>query len=457
MTERLRTATVHTVDSSPAFSGTNGNGYLPVETAHPSKGLNYSILLWRNRRMLGRVTAIGATLTLMIAFLIPNSYESSTRLMAPDMHGGGSEIAMVAGLLAKAGGGAGGLTSSLLGGMNNAGALFVGVLHSRTIADDLVNKFDLRKVYWVKQEKDARDKLAERTDISEDKKSGIITIAVSDHSPQRATEMALAYVDELNALLAQVNTSSAHRERVFLEDRLKIVRQELDVAAKQLGEFSSKNAAIDPRDQGKAMMEAAVSLQSELIASETELRGLQEIYTDNNVRVRSLKARISELSHQVEKLRGPESEQTASTGETAEEALYPSFRKLPTLGVTYADLYREVKLREAVFEILTQQYEMAKVAEAKEIPSVKVMDPADFPEKKSGPHRSLILLLGVLGSLAFGSAFVIGRSAWEQADPQDPRKQFAMEMWKDTQPAYFQLQNRLNTITSKLHKDPKQS
>src|SRR4029077_3426441 len=110
---------------------------------------------------------------------------------------------------------------------------------------------------------------------------------------------------------------------------------------------------------------------------------------------------------------------------------YPSFRSLPALGVTYADLYREVKLREVVFETLTQQYEMAKIAEAKEIPSVKVLDPANLPEKKSGPHRLVITVLGALFSLALGTVFVMGRAAWAQVDPDDPRKKFTAEVWDD--------------------------
>jgi capsule polysaccharide export protein KpsE/RkpR len=399
---------------------------------------------------------VGGLLTLLISWLIPNRYESSTRLMSPDMKASASE-ALMAGLLGRTSGGGGGggglvgLGANLLGGLDNTGAMFIGVLNSRSVADSLVKRFDLKKVYRDRWDKDAREDLADRTNITQDRKSEIITISVQDRDPARAATLATAYVDELNRLLAQVNTSSAHRERVFIEERLKVVRQELDTASKQLADFSTKTTTLDLKEQGKAMVGAVATLQGELIAYETQLSGLQQIYTANNVRVRSLQARVNELRHQLEQVRGSgvEPQPGAAEGDEA----YPSFRRLPALGVTYADLYREVKIREAVFETLTQQYEMAKISEAKEIPSVKVLDPANLPEKKSSPHRLLITVLGVIASFAFGAVFVIGRATWKQVDPDDPRKMFAAEVWGDTRPARAEFKDRAQKIRIKLRRN----
>lgn len=411
--------------------------------------VNGAVLLWRERTLLWRVTAVGGLLTLLIALLVPNRYESSTRLMSPDMRGSASE-ALMTGILARAGGGLAGLSANLLG-VDNTGAVFIGVLRSRSVADNLVKRFDLKKVYRDRKDQDAREDLADRTDISDDRKSGIITISVEDRDPRRAADLATAYVDELNRLLVDVNTSSAHRERVFIEERLKVVKAELDIAAKELSDFSTKNTAIDPKEQGKAMVGAVVTLQGELIANETQLRGLQQIYSDNNVRVRSLKARISELRHQLEQLRGTDAEQAA--GAEGGNNSYPSFRKLPALGVTYADLSREVKLREVVFETLTQQYEMAKIAEAKEIPSVKVLDPANLPEKKSGPPRLIVTSFGIFFSLALGAVWIVGNAVWKQIDPDDPRRRLASEILGDTRPAYSRLQSRLFQMRSKFSRN----
>lgn len=448
-----------TGQSNTMISETEPYVELPSRVPHPpgaeqSALVNCAALLWRDRSRLARVTAVGGLLTLVIALLIPNRYESSTRLMSPDMKGNASE-ALMAGMLGRTtgsgtGGGLVGLGANLLG-LDNTGAMFVGVLNSRSVADSLVKGFSLKKVYHDRWDKDAREDLADRTNISQDRKSEIITISVEDRDPARAAALATAYVDELNRLLAQVNTSSAHRERVFIEQRLKVVRQELDTAAKQLSDFSTKTTTLDLKEQSKAMVGAVASLQGELIAYETQLSGLRQIYTANNVRVRSLQARVNELRHQLEQVRGSGVQPPPGAAEGDEEI--PTFRRLPALGVTYSDLYREVKIREAVFETLTQQYEMAKISEAKEIPSVKVLDPANLPEKKSGPPRLLITALGVTLWFAFGAIFVIGKATWKQVETDDPRKVLANEVWVDAMPAYFRWQSRMRQMRNKFSRN----
>src|SRR5439155_1386233 len=219
--------------------------------------------------------------------------------------------------------------------------------------------------------------------------------------------MAQAYVEELNGLVAELSTSSARRERIFLEGRLQAVSQDLEAAEKEFSEFASKNTAIDIKEQGKAMVEGAAILQGQLIAAQSELEGLRQIYTDNNVRVRSVRARIDELKHQLEKMGGKGENPSADSGQeqdspAQQDSLYPSIRKLPLLGVTYADLYRRTRVQEAVFESLTKEYELAKVQEVKEIPTVKVLDSPNIPERKSFPPRLLIMFLGTV--FAFGLA-----------------------------------------------------
>jgi uncharacterized protein involved in exopolysaccharide biosynthesis len=192
------------------------------------------------------------------------------------------------------------------------------------------------------------------------------------------------------------------------------------------------------------MVEAAATLQGQLIAAESELEGLRQIYTDNNVRVRSVRARIAELKHQLEKLGGKGEDESAG-GVQQQDALYPSIRRLPILGVTYADLYRRTRVQEAVFETLTKEYEMAKVQEVKEVPVVKVLDYPNIPEKKSFPPRTLILFLGMTLSLAAATTWVFGKTAWDKADSNDTRKQFAQEVFttvKASLPRFSQNGNR---------------
>ena len=398
----------------------------PIEEATSAKVFERLRLLWDERRAVGRVMLAGLVLGILVAFLLPKRYQSTVQLMPPEPPS--SSATMLAALSAKAGSGIGAMTGGLLGG-NSTGALFVGVLRSRTLEDRLVQRFDLRKVYGERLEEDARTKLANDTGVSEDHKSGIISISVVDHDPVRAAALAQAHVEELNRLVSELSTSAAHRERVFLEERLKAVKQELDQAAGEFSQFASKNTAINIPEQGKAMVEAAALLQGQLIAAESELKGLAEIYTANNVRVRSVQARVSELRRQLEKLEGDSV--SAKTGTSPlEHSDYPTIRELPLLGVTYADLLRRTKIQEAVYETLTQQYELAKVQEAKETPSVKVLDMASIPEKKSYPPRlAIIFLCGCFG-LAGGVGWVLAHAGWEQISPVDPGKVLAGDVFR---------------------------
>jgi len=350
-----------------------------------------------------------------------------------------SGMAMMAAMAAKGGGGLAGVAGDLLG-LKSSGALFIGVLRSQTSQERLIEQFDLKKVYGARLVMDARARLDENTSISEDKKSGIITISVTDHSPQRAAALAGAYVDQLNSLVSELSTSSAHRERVFLEDRLKVAKQDLDEASNQLAQFSSKNNTLDIQQEGKAMLDAAGTIAGEMIAAQSQLEGLRQIYTDNNSRVRSLNARVGELRRQLEKLGGTQGNgatgTSASTDQPSDPSAakaggglpYPTIKSLPLLGAKYADFYRRAKIQETVYELLTEQYELAKVQEAKETPSVKVLDPARIPERKSFPPRLVIMFLGTFLAFAMSVVWVLGSGRWEEADPQDPRKVFMHEV-----------------------------
>jgi capsule polysaccharide export protein KpsE/RkpR len=382
-------------------------------------------LLWNERGFLFRAVCIGIVLAVVIAFLLPKRYTSTTRLMPPD-HGTGTGMEMLAALAGKGGPSLGALGGQLLG-MKTTGDLFVGILQSRTVKDDLISKFDLKKVYGTNRIENAREILARQTDISQDRKSGITTIEVSDRSPQRAADLAQQYVVELNHVVTGLNTSSAHKERVFLQERLDEVKQGLESAEKDFSQFASKNTALDIQEEGKAMLQAGAALEGQLIATQTELEGLRQLYTDNNIRVRATQARLNELRRQLRKISG---NPDAATGKEADDpsAPYPSMRKLPLLGVNYADLYRRMKVQEVVFDMLTQQYELARVEEAKETPSVQVLDPADVPEQKSYPQRWIVVLAGLLMSLTLGVVWVLGSYRWREMDSMDPRKVLADEV-----------------------------
>ena len=401
-----------------------GNGTGVVPEASPGHAL--ARLLWTRRRFLFHAGIAGLLAGTLIAFLTPKEYRSSASLMPPDTSAG-SPMTTLTTMASMSGASSEALD---LLPLKSTGAIFLGILRSRTVQDRLVDRLNLQTVYRARLRVDARSKLQENTEITEDRRAGIITVTVTDRDPKRAAAMARAYVEELDRLVAELNTSAAHRERVFVEGQLREVKQDLDDASRQLSEFSSKNATLDIKDQGRAMVEAAATLQGQLIASESELRGLQQIYTDENVRVRAAKARIGELRAQLQKLGGTASNSDPDANQE-EKSLYPSLRRLPLLGYTYEDLYRRTKIQETAYEMLTKQYELAKVEEAKEVPSVRVLDAPEVPERKTAPKRLIIMLVSAFLASALAAAWTVGQARWMEADPHDPTKVLLQEMFAE--------------------------
>jgi uncharacterized protein involved in exopolysaccharide biosynthesis len=391
---------------------------------------SYGWLLWERRRLFYVVAVRALILGTLIAFLIRPKYESTANIMPPEQGDRGALLSLLAGRVGGGGSDAAGL-ASLAGnvlGVSSTGALFVELAQSRTVEDRIIDRFGLQKVYGARYRQDARKMLEQLTAIGQDRKSGVISIQVTDTSPQRARDVAQAYVEELDRLLSAVSTSSARRERIFIEQRLTSVKSDLDDAEKRFSAFASKNTALDIKEQAKAEVGAAAVLQGQLIAAESELQGLQQIYTPSNVRVRSLRARVDELHSQLQRIAGTDASLASDNADSSRDS-YPSIRRLPLLGVEWADLYRKTKIQETVYELLNQQYELTRIQEAKEIPTIRVIDPANLPEKKSWPPRLLIIIAITASALFVTTIWIVGSSHWENIDRRSPGKIFVMHVW----------------------------
>ena len=385
--------------------------------------LRNTTLLWDHRRRLVRVAAVALVVSALIAFSIPKRYESVARLMPPEQPSSGA--AMLAALAGHSLGGLAGFgnLAGLLGGRTSS-ALFIDLLRSRTISDHIIDRFNLQHVYRKRYRIDTVKYLAHHTTVVDDKKSGVITLTFSDTDRERAQAIAQTYLDELNSMVTRANTSSAHREREFIEKRLVNVQAELQTAEKDLSQFSSSNVTFDIKEQTHAMVDAGARLQGELIVAESELDSLQQIYGEGNVRVRAARARIGVLKAELSKMSGSSSDQPS--GESSE--LYPSLRQIPKLAVPYSDLYRRVKIQETVFELLSQQYEMSRIEEAKDTPVVAVIDQPLVAEKKSFPPRLLIILIVTALAVMATSFSIVLSAMWQQVSSSDPRKELAREM-----------------------------
>jgi uncharacterized protein involved in exopolysaccharide biosynthesis len=218
------------------------------------------------------------------------------------------------------------------------------------------------------------------------------------------------------------STSAARRERIFLEARLKEIKKDLDDSANAFSAFSTKNRTLDIPSQGRALVDSEFRLQEQMASARSELAALQQRYSEDNVSVRAMRARIAEIQREIDKMRGADKGPSLNVSDSA----YPSGSELPALGVTYSDLQRRLHEEEVLWDALTSQYEEAKVQEAKEIPSVRVLDAANMPQRRSGSSRKAILMVGTMLSLFAAFIFVRAVTFWEGLGALDERRKLVM-------------------------------
>lgn len=377
---------------------------------------------WQKRRLVFTILAIGISISVVRALLEHNRYTSTTTIMPPD---NSSPYANLMSMLSSSGGAAG-LGSEMLG-LETPGDLFVNILESRSVEDGVIAQCDLARYFDARNLADARKELNGDTNVEQDRKSGMIEVSVTLGDPALAAKVADSYVVELNHVLNESSSSSARRERIFLEGRLKTIKEQLDETSKALSQFSSKSGAIDIQTQARSMVDAGLRLQAELISGRSQLAGLRQTYSADNPRVRAVEARNAELQRQINAM-GGRSIRNATADQDSDVSSYPTVSELPTLGLTYYDLERKVQVEEALWEALTRQYEVAKVQEAERTPAARVLDVANVPDRKSGPSRRLEVIIGTLISLVLACVLVVALTVWEEMDAEEEPKKLILEV-----------------------------
>lgn len=370
------------------------------------------------KRLCTILASTGAVLVLAIAAvsLMPNQYVSVASIMPLDQQtfSNHSYLNSMIGIGAS---GLGSASSLLTGSQQNATETLKTVAASNTVRDAIINQFALQQVYHTANYTKTRNALGRHVTIENDKASGVITLAVRDQDKSRAQKMAAAYINELNKMVYTLNSSSARRERIFLEQRLKSVRDDIDKASSQLSEFSSHNLTLDPQIQAQQVFASVTKIQAEIVASQTELAELRTRFTDDNPQIQTLRARIAELQNRLQKERSAKAKPVAAEDT---DQTYPSMRQLPYLGVKYGELYQQLFMRKTLYEALTKQYELAKIQEAKEIPSLSVLDEPAVPELKSGPHRTMLVVSATLLGFLLSLSVITLRAYWSLTNNRHP-------------------------------------
>lgn len=349
----------------------------------------YIAIIFKHKRFIGIVVAAALLLSIIISFLIPKMYRATTLILPPrDTSPGlaslfsGSDDSLI------------GLAGTLTSGQTPA-ALYVGIMKSRSVAESLERKFELKKVYGLQFSEDVHARLANRSVIDISKKDQLISVSVMDRDPRRAADMANAYVEILSRINGRLNSTQGKRKRVFLEGRLKEVRADLEKAEMALKAFQEKYQLVAIDEQARIAIEGAAELQGQIATAQTELKVLKKFGTDKQIEAVMLKARIEELRKQLKSI---EKGERQATGDESLNFYLP-FNTLPRLGMELMRLKREAKVQEKLFELLTTQYEMARIEEAKDVDAVQVLDEAVTPEKKASPNRRMIVLSSVVIAL----------------------------------------------------------
>jgi tyrosine-protein kinase Etk/Wzc len=335
-----------------------------------------------HKRLLLILTFFGVALTAAVALLLPSKYTGTALIMPPQQSS--SMATAMAGALSP--------LASLAGRdlmMRTQADLYMGILRSRTIADALIAEFDLRTLYRAKTLTAARKALGNKTSLHSGK-DNLIEIAVEDREPKRAADIANAYVDELCTQNSRLAVTAAAQRRLFFEGQVAKEKEALSRAEAALKESQTRTGILAATGQVDAVIGAITQLRAEIAVREVSLQRLQLGATPENPEIVRQTAEIAALRAQLEKLQ-------SGSAQRAGDPVIPT-SSVPEASLDYLRALRDLKYHEALFELLSQQYEAARIDEAKEGSIIQVVDRAVPPDKASWPPRLLLLILGIAAS-----------------------------------------------------------
>ena len=346
--------------------------------------------LSRRWRLILGITAVSTVIAVVVSLLLPVYYKAETRILPPQDKGSNLAAQLMGqagGLIALAGGAA---------GVKSQGELFVAMTKSRTVLDRMVDRFDLMKLYKGKYREDARKNLVGVLKVLEDKKSGIISLTVEDRDPKRAADMANAFIEELKSLAGGLAISEAGQRRMFFEDQLRESKVSLVRAEEEIKDFQQRTGMFQVDAQARAIIEGIGRLRAGIAVKEVEAKVLRSYATAQNPDLQRIEEEIRALRIELEKVE-------TSKGSGVDPLM--SSGRVPEVGTEYLRKFRQLKYNETLFELLSKQFELAKLDEARDAVVIQVIDRAVPPERKAGPRRAQIVLLAMVTAL-FLSAFI---------------------------------------------------
>ncbi len=356
----------------------------PASAMTRSGGINVldsMIVLAKHKKLLiglPLLVAIGAT---VISLALPKVYQASTKLLPPQQSQSGASA-----LLAQLGGAAG--LAAGMAGVKSTSDLYIGILKSRTVADKLIRRFDLKKKYETDSQEIARARLKENTVVTAGK-DGLITVDVEDEGQKTVAALANGYVEELQQLTRVLAITEASQRRVFFERQLEAAKDNLAKVEMSLKGAMDSGGVISVDSESRAILETSARLKAQISVKEIQLDSMRPFVTAQHPDFLRASEELNSLRSELAKLEGGRSAATAPNG--AKQA-----------GLGNIQLMRDLKYYQMLYELLAKQYEVARLDEAKEPSLIQVLDPAVEPERKSKPKRAVIVLVSTM--MAFFAA-----------------------------------------------------
>jgi uncharacterized protein involved in exopolysaccharide biosynthesis len=363
--------------------------------------LDLLIVLAKHKRIVLGLPLVAAVVAAIISFLLPNVYTGTTKILPPQQSASAASA-----LLNQLGGALGGLLGASGGsalGARNPNDLYVGMLKSRTVADSLISRFELGKIYDEDRLSDARKRLERETSIAAGR-DGIITIDVEDRDPKRAAELANAYVEELMKLTKVLAVTEASQRRLFFERQLLQAKDSLTTAEITARQGLQKGGLAQVDAQGRSMIEVTARLRAQVSVKEVQIGAMRTFAAEGNPELQRTQQELEALRRELSRIEGSSPIAAIGRGGEADNA-----------GLNNLGRLRDVKYYEFLYELLAKQYELAKIDEAKDATVTQVMDKAIEPDRKSKPRRALIVLLATLVALFVSVLWALVRETQSRA------------------------------------------
>ena len=388
---------------------------------------DYFVVVMKWRHLIVLNVIIITLLAIVISLIIPVKYTATATLLPPNPEQE-AMFGFIPGL--TPGGISAGFSSMLTGmvpGVSTPSDLYATIMTSSRIKRVLIDKYNLKKVLKAKTIHDAFLALDKITD-TEISPEGIITLKVTHKDKYLATNIANSYVEELDKFNTEVAMTVGKKYRIFIEKRLNGAEDTLAKAEESLRAFQEKHHTVALDVEIQAAIETIAQLKSQIILHEVQKGAWSAAGQADNPYLYNINRDLRELRKQLSKIEfGKEDNATREFG----AGFSVPFSELPEVSLEYARLYRDVKIQEAIFELLKQQYEHARIMEVKDTPTVQFLDKARVPEKKSWPRRTLIVVFAFLFSILASIPLIFTIEYVAEVKAKPAKHQYALRFFND--------------------------